>query len=234
MVEAEKKTPDDMAADIVADIKRAESDILDLYERHCRGPVGYQHFYLFGIARRALAQAAAFRSMIEQRNSLVVSSIIRMQLDTVLRLYALFWVADPEKFAEKVFKGTDINKLKAADSEFLTDGYLKKRLAAKNDWIRPVYSETSGYIHFSNRHIKAAFKLSETGAARSVELVIGPEDIGRPLAYYGEMLRAFRHLTMMIPVAAEDWFERLKGGKVSAGILSNSPEIRNLKGKPPK
>ncbi|WP_194467875.1 hypothetical protein [Bradyrhizobium sp. CCBAU 53340] len=46
MVEAEKKTPDDMAADVVADIKRAESDILDLYERHCRGPVGYQHFYL--------------------------------------------------------------------------------------------------------------------------------------------------------------------------------------------
>ncbi|QOZ44771.1 hypothetical protein XH89_15775 [Bradyrhizobium sp. CCBAU 53340] len=172
--------------------------------------------------------------MIEQRNSLVASSIIRMQLDTVLRLYAMFWVADPEKFAEKVFKGTDINKLKTADGELLTDGYLKKRLGAKNDWIRPVYSETSGYIHFSNRHIKAAFKPSEAETARSVDLVIGPEDMGRPLAYYGEMLRAFRHLTMMIPVAAEDWFERLKGSKFNTATLSNSPGIRNSKGKPPK
>ncbi|MEH2474072.1 hypothetical protein V1281_004743 [Nitrobacteraceae bacterium AZCC 2161] len=90
---------DDNAVAVVADIERSEREILDLYVKHCNGPIGHQHLYLFGIARRAIAQSAAFRQMVSSRNSLVASSIVRLQLDTVLRLYALFWVADPEDFA---------------------------------------------------------------------------------------------------------------------------------------
>src|SRR5271166_5275879 len=97
---------DDNANLILADIERSERELLTLYEKQIRGPVGYQHFYLFGIARRALAQSSAFRQMIVSRNSIVASSILRLQLDTVLRLYAIFWVADPEYFAREVFKGT--------------------------------------------------------------------------------------------------------------------------------
>jgi hypothetical protein len=213
------------AVAVVADIKRAEGEILDLYLRFSRGPICYQHLYLFGIARRALAQSSAFRSMIDQRNSLVASSIIRMQLDTVLRLYALFWVADPEEFAKKVFKGTEINKLKASDGERMTDAYLRNRVAKTNDWIPAVYRETSGYIHFSNRHMKAA--LRSTDEENRLQLFIGPQDVGKPLSYYGEMLRAFRHLTMMIPVAAADCLSRLQNirGDLGIGALSDEPSI---------
>jgi len=80
-MENSEKRSDEAATAVLADIKRAETEILDLYMQHCRGPVGYQHFYLFGIARRALAQSVAFRQMIAQRNSLVGSLLIRMQLD---------------------------------------------------------------------------------------------------------------------------------------------------------
>jgi hypothetical protein len=214
------------AATVVADIKRAESEILDLYLRFSRGPICYQHLYLFGIARRALAQSSAFRSMVDQRNSLVASSIIRMQLDTVLRLYALFWVADPEEFAKKVFKGEEINKLKASDGERMTDAYLRNRVAKTNDWIPDVYRETSGYIHFSNRHMKAALLSTDEG----LQLVIGPQDVGKPLSYYGEMLRAFCHLTMMIPVAAEDWLSRLQNIRSDLGIGALSDEASIVRG----
>jgi hypothetical protein len=204
-MDTEKEDPEQ----VLRDIERSERELLDLYQQHSRGPVGYQHFYLFGIARRALALSVAFRKMITDRNSLVASSIIRMQLDTVLRLYALFWVADPEDFAARVFKGTPINKLKAQDGQPLTDKYLRDRLAERKKWIPTAYEETSGYIHFSHRHIKAALDVSDR-ENHHVELQIGPHDVGKPLTYYGELLRAFRHLNMMIPVAAEDWFSRLE------------------------
>jgi hypothetical protein len=43
----------------------------------------------------------------------------------------------------------------------------KQRLVPRNDWIRAVYEETSGYIHFSNRPIKAARRVIDE--ARSSE-----------------------------------------------------------------
>jgi hypothetical protein len=178
------------------------------------GPVGYQHFYLFGIARRALAQSAAFRQMVLSRNSIVASSILRLQLDTVLRLYALFWVADPEDFASKVFNGIAIDKLKAADGSLMKDKYLRDRIAVKNEWIPSVYAETSGYIHFSDRHIKAALHMKNSATGQA-QVHIGPHDTGKSVSYYGELLRAFLHLNMMIPVAAEDWFSRIKNGTSS-------------------
>jgi hypothetical protein len=210
-------TEDENATKVIADIERSEREILDLYKKHCVGPIGHQHYYLFGIARRAIAQSVAFRQMIADRNSLVASSIIRMQLDTVLRLYALFWVADPEDFATRVFKGAQINKLKAKDGQKMSDKYLKDRLVPRNDWIPSVYEETSGYIHFSNRHMKAALRVIDKAAGR-VELQIGAHDVGRSVGYYGELLRAFCHLNMMIPVAAADWFSRLKQPSASSSI----------------
>lgn len=199
---------DEKAQAVLLDIERSEKDITDVYMRYLEGDVGNQHFYLFGIARRALAQSAAFRQMIDARNSLVALSLLRLQLDTVLRLYALFWVKDPQTFATRVFNGEAVNKMKAADGNQLTDKYLCGRLAARNPWVPDVYKETSGFIHFSKRHIMAAFNGIENNIAR---IAIGPKDADKTLSYYDEPLRAFLHINMMIPVAAEDWFQRLKG-----------------------
>jgi hypothetical protein len=211
---------DDSANLVLANIERSEREIFALYEKQVStpGPVVYQHFYLFGIARRALAQSAAFRQMVLSRNSIVALSILRLQLDTVLRLYALFWVANPEDFASKVFKGIAINKLKAADGSIMSDKYLRCRISEKNEWVSSVYIETSGYIHFSDRHIKAALHMKNTSTGHA-QIQIGPYDANKSVSYYGEVLRAFLHLNMMIPVAAEDWFSRIKENGTSAGVI---------------
>lgn len=52
--------------------------------------------------------------------------------------------------------------------------------------------------------------------ARQVQ--IAPYDTGKTISYYGELHRAFRHINLMIPVAAEDWFRRLKANGSSAGF----------------
>jgi hypothetical protein len=195
----------------LADIERADKELLALFSTIIAsgGPVSYQHLYLFGIARRSLAQSNAFRQMIESRNSLVALSLVRMQLDNMLRLYASFFVANPDDFATKVHDGVEIRKIKDAKGNLMTDSYLRDRVTKINAWVNDVYKETSGYIHFSNRHIQAALELKDK-ATGHVEVQIGPYDLNQPLAYYGEVVRAFRHITMMIPVAAEDWLSQLK------------------------
>lgn len=69
----------------------------------------------------------------------LITPDIRMQLDTVIRLYALFWVSDPKNLPKEVFEGAEINKLKASDGERTTDAYLRDRVAKTNDWISAVY-----------------------------------------------------------------------------------------------
>lgn len=194
-----------------ANIERSEREILDLYAAEFRpGPFGHQHLYLYGIGRRALAQSRAFRQVVLDRNSLVAASIVRLQLDTLLRLHALFWVENPEEFAEQVAKGMYVNKLKAADAERMSDLYLRDKLAARNAWVPSVYRETSGFIYFSHRHIEAAVEVVDDATCRA-EVRIGLCDVDKPDGYCREMLDAFLHLNMMIPIAAENWFSRTGG-----------------------
>lgn len=133
------------------------------------------------------------------QNGIVALAILRLQLDTVLRLYALYWVADPEKFAERVFNGEQIDRLKAADGELMKDRYLINRIMSHNPWVDEVYKNTSGLIHFSGRHMHAALRLkdAETGAA---EIFIGPTNPSHEMKEFQEMLEAFFHVTAMIVV----------------------------------
>lgn len=126
---------------------RAENELLETYQKHLPNrPFGYRHVYLCGAARRALAQSRAFKSCVEDKNGLVALAILRLQLDTVLRLYALYWVADPEKFAQEVFNGKQIDRLKDEHGNLMKDRYLIDRLLSKNPWVESVYKNTSGLM----------------------------------------------------------------------------------------
>ena len=169
-------------------------------------PLTYASLFGMGIGRRALALSSGFRSMVEQRNSLCALPIIRMQLDTCFRLYAGFFVKDHQQFSKEVFYGAQINKMKSRDGDPLTDSYLVKEVAKQNSWIIDVYKETSGYIHFSNRHILEALRKNK---GTEVEMVIGSTDFDRESKHFVEPMRCVHHLNLIIEFALKDWFCRM-------------------------
>lgn len=193
------------AEQALANLVRAETELLDLYQHHMvNRPFGHQDLYLLGIARRTLANGQAFKKCVEDRNGLVAAALLRLQLDTVLRLYALYWVADPEDFAGRVFGGEQVDRLKAADGQQMKDRYLIDKIKDRNPWVEPVYKNTSGLIHFSDRHIHSAIRLDgDDGAA---QFLLGPTNPDHEFAEFQELLEAFFHCTGMIVVAAGDWF----------------------------
>lgn len=190
-------------------IDRTQDQLLDTFERRFRKGkhFGHQHLFIYGIANRTLAQTRAFKQCVQDRNSLVAAALLRLQLDTALRLYALFWVADPNTFSEEVFKGNQIDRLKAADGEQMKDKYLRDKLVDRYPWVETVYKQTSSLIHFSNRHILDAFEINDEKTG-SCTLQLGPNKPNQPIEEYTDCLAAFQHINMIILVAVQDWFDR--------------------------
>jgi hypothetical protein len=171
-------------------------------------PLTYANFFGMGIGRRALALSSGFRSMVEQRNSLCALPIVRMQLDTSLRLYAGFFVSDHQKFCKEVFHGAQINKMKSHNGSVMTDKYLVDEVTKINHWMIDVYKFTSGYIHFSNSHILEALRKNEN-ETMNAKMVIGPADFDREPKHFLEPMRCVHHLNLIIEFALKDWFSRM-------------------------
>lgn len=158
------------------------------------------------IGRRAWALSSGFRLMIEHRNSFCAFAIVRMQIDTVLRLHAGTLVTNHQKFCHDVLRGEQINHLKSVEGSPMTDHYLRKEVAKRHPWIDAVYEVTSGDIHFSRRAIENTFRIDEDGKA---QMVVGPTDFDREPEHFLEPMRCMHHLNIIIEFDLRDWFTRM-------------------------
>lgn len=201
------------AVKILRDIERTEKALLRITAEHVGPgrPIYASHLFLLGIGRRTLAQSRAIRQLIQDKNHLVVAALIRLQLDTAFRLHAIFWVSDPEAFAREVFAGGQINRMKAADGQPMTDKYLKDKLLADYPWMSDVYENTSGAVHFSSRHISAAFSVSDI-ESNTINLAMGPVDPTHTLEDYHELLAVTRHINTIINEAMATALGRIGHG----------------------
>ena len=109
-------------------------------------------------ANRAAALNKGFRALIESRNYTSAGALVRLQLDTALRFMAAWHVDDPHDFARRVIAGEHVRRIADRTGKRLTDSYLCTLAAEKAPWIPKVYEETSGFVHFSDKHLFAALE----------------------------------------------------------------------------
>lgn len=127
------------------------------------GQGAYQlDFYISGILNRSLSLIYGFQTLIESANFISAAHLVRPHLDNYLRLYASWLVNNPHDFVVKVLEGERVGKIKDKDDQFMSDAYLVKKAAIEYPWITKVYQETSGFVHFSNKHIFNATSVSKT------------------------------------------------------------------------
>jgi len=153
-------------------------------------------FYVMGALRRILALAKGFRRQIEDRNFLCAAPLVRMQLDTALRVYALSLVANRDETAKQLLDGTPLSKLKDAKGQKLRDAYLVDQLSGSYEWVKPLYAETSGFVHLSERHFFTSIAKTNDDD-RVVHLSITSEDDGRSEADYYQVVEAFHESTRL-------------------------------------
>jgi len=134
---------------------------------------------VIGIVKRCLSTSSALEKLVLEWNMTCARAVLRMQLDTVLRLSAFWLSSDLQKMAMDVLGGKQINKMKDRDGCKMTDSYLSRKLGERFDWIPKVYEYTSSYIHFSERQLFDP--ISEiNNKERTVNFVINDKDYNFP------------------------------------------------------
>ncbi len=74
--------------------------------------LSHADYFIFGALRRTLAQARGFRDLINARNFPCAAAILRLQLDTAMRVNALSIVDDVDAECKSVLDGEQFNRLK--------------------------------------------------------------------------------------------------------------------------
>jgi hypothetical protein len=120
--------------------------------------------------KRAMALNSAFSMLLRADNFLAAAHIVRLQLDSALRLSAAWIVDDCHKFAGEVLKGISIRDQKDRTGKRMTDRYLVSVLAKEEPWISKVYDATSGYIHLSEKHIFNTLSPSDKPDTVTIEI----------------------------------------------------------------
>lgn len=112
-------------------------------------------FYLNGTYSRALSLIEGFIVLLESKNYMAASHLVRPYLDNFLRLFAVWLVENSHDFANEVMKGKKVEEFfdKEKPKQALKDWYLREKASESYPWINEVYKQTSGYIHFSSKHI---------------------------------------------------------------------------------
>ena len=160
--------------------------------------------YALGCIKRSLAHCKGFATLIATKNLTCAGAIVRMQLDTLLRFYAAFLVDRPHDFASDVLGGEPVKNIKDHRGNKMHDAYLVECLSIQHPWLKEVYKQTSGYVHFSAKHIFASMhSLDEEN--RMIYFQIGSDDVPRAEEFYQEAIDAFHRITVIFLDHIEGW-----------------------------
>jgi len=164
-------------------------------------------FVIYGALKRTLALSDGFRRHIRERNFTCAGALLRLQLDTAIRLYASKLHRNPFVYADAIFRGNPVNKLKDRRGNKMTDSYLAAKMSREFPWVKSMYEELCDFIHFSNRHIFAAFTSVSPADAdgRAVQIMIGSKDPPRPDSDYFEVVDGYLETMRVTLLLAARW-----------------------------
>ena len=189
----------------LAKIERGDAELQRYFMKAAQSdPSMYvSDFIIFGALKRTLALSEGFRSHIRERNFTCAGALLRLQLDTALRLHAARLSGNPEAYAKAVFEGQRVDRLKDRDGNRMTDSYLAQKLSEEHPWVKRAYEGLCDFIHFSNRHFFTSIA-NLNSEERIVHFQISAKDPPRPESDYFESVDGFyetMRLTLHIAAA---------------------------------
>jgi len=108
---------------------------------------------LVSIINRTINLNSAFTQLIRVNNFIAGAPLVRINLDSLLRMYASIISEhnDRNKFALAIISGTPVNEMKHRNSKLkLSDSRLVKEITEVKgmDWVNKVYKAGNSYVHF--------------------------------------------------------------------------------------
>ena len=157
----------------------------------------YIDYFLLGATKRTLSQSLGFRKLVKGWNFSCATILVRMQIDTAMRINGIPLLANPEFDIKRIFDGkTTFRNLKSMEGKPMTDVNLRKRLSEKYPFVTQLYKETSDFVHLSSRHLWPT--LVETNDEDQMAyFVLSGEDPKHEEANYYDVVDAFFKVSKM-------------------------------------
>jgi hypothetical protein len=163
-------------------------------------------FLMVAALNRASSQLSAVIELLRLKNFIVAASLLRLQLDSCLRIHGAWLVSDPHGYARQILKGVKISKLKSASGEVMHDMYLRNSLSKEFPWVNSVYESTSGFIHLSEKHILSSLRDFQVSDLKLTMVVSDRQDHISDEKYL-ELASAFSHVTKVLLWLVTGWSE---------------------------
>ncbi|MCQ4265582.1 hypothetical protein [Stutzerimonas stutzeri] len=177
----------------------------ELFEA-CKGQLFPADAILLASCNRALQVLHGFTLIVNNGGYSCGVALLRLQLDSVLRLYGITITKDPHDTANKIISGEKLSKIKDKTGEKLSDGYLVSLLAKQNPWLKHVYSLCSGYIHLSDASFHHLLKKSEpVPESNERGFYIGSDESEIEMKQRIELIQAFIVATKGIQEITTQW-----------------------------
>jgi hypothetical protein len=195
-------------ADRIGRIEKLETELMRKAAASAERKADISHADMFamGALRRTLAQSQGFRDLLAAKNFPCAAGILRMQIDTAMRVNALRLVTKRDECCKAVLGGTQFNRLKDTAGNKLTDAYLRQKLAEHHPWISRVYEQTSDFIHLSGRHFYNSIATTDE-ESRTVRFIISGKDPPRSDETYFEIVDTFFEATKLVSLLLLGYFE---------------------------
>lgn len=152
--------------DLVTDLEN-ESDQLIEVGRNLIDANGMTEFTFFctSILNRTINLNRGYITLIKDNNFIAAAPLVRLNLDSLLRLFASTQTEDDvDTFAKNVRKGEIIRKMKYFKNkkERLTDSKLVEIIKDIKGfkWTEKIYESGSGYVHLSNQHFYSSVRIT--------------------------------------------------------------------------
>ncbi len=119
---------------------------------------GEDHLVIAAL-RRALDNIQGMTAMVDQKNQFCGMPIVRFQIDTAMTLFGRRLVGDVDDYVTRMMKGNERRKYQDRDGKKMIDAYLHEKLTCEHEYTSDIYTETSGFVHFSTHHLHRVLDL---------------------------------------------------------------------------
>ncbi|GEL09543.1 hypothetical protein SAMN05192550_1456 [Flavobacterium glycines] len=186
-------------------LESKESQLLDIAKKLNSGNFYPLDFLSNAIINRSLKLIFGFTTLLKDENFIAASHLVRCHLDNVIRFSASWIVDDPHDFATKVIDGIQIDTLKDKNGKLMKDWYLRNLLNEEYPWITNVYKQSSGYVHFSNKHIFNSIKSVDSNK-RTMQFSFSKKDNEIDENLKIEAIQCIDHITEILIIFLNGWY----------------------------
>src|SRR5574341_182899 len=161
---------------------------------------------VLAVYKRSLDILDGILRLTDQWNFNSAAPLLRLQIDSLLKLVYLSVAENALEVTESFLKGEEFRHLKDPNRQPLTDATLRNHARSYYPWIDRVYEETSKLIHLTNKHFLLIIQ-SVNKSDRKFEGVVGEGNTNWSKAEIENFLAAVKITTESILRLSESWIE---------------------------